>query len=175
MLGGRELIRWPLDALASAGLDAVIVAKHDTLLPQLGVAVVYDGSATRHPLAGIVAALEHAAGRAVLVVAADLPFVTGALLAHIAAREGAVVVPEHDGRLHPLCALYRPSVLAVLRDALTAQAPLQRTVAQLRPGVVGADELARFGDPARLLFNVNRPQDLAAAEASLAPTRPPPS
>jgi GTP:adenosylcobinamide-phosphate guanylyltransferase len=35
--------------------------------------------------------------------------------------------------------------------------------------VVEEAELRRFGDPARLLFNVNTPEDLAEAERLLAP------
>jgi GTP:adenosylcobinamide-phosphate guanylyltransferase len=37
-------------------------------------------------------------------------------------------------------------------------------VASLDPYVLEEEELAAFGDPERLLFNVNTPADLARAE-----------
>lgn len=175
MLVGRPLAAWPLEALHEAGIEAVIVTRRDSLPLDLGVPTIHDTSEIRHPLAGILAALEHAGGRAVLAVGADLPFVTGPLLAFLAGLAAEVVVPDHDGRLHALCARYAPATADALRTALSAQAPLQRTLAALSPRLVTDAELRPFGDPGRLLFNVNRPEDLAAAEASLRPSAPPPS
>ena len=56
-----------------------------TELPQLEVPIVLEPEEPRHPLIGIVAALRHAGGRPVLVVACDLPLVSPALLAELAA------------------------------------------------------------------------------------------
>ena len=39
------------------------------------------------------------------------------------------------------------------------------TVESLRPHLLDEQELSRFGDPHRLLFNVNDPKDLREAEA----------
>ena len=44
---------------------------------------------------------------------------------------------------------------------------MQETVASLGPREITSDELERFGDPERLLFNVNTPEDLAEAEGAL--------
>jgi molybdopterin-guanine dinucleotide biosynthesis protein A len=168
-LGGRPLIAWPLDALRATGVEAVVVAKPDTELPPLGVDVVRETETLRHPLAGVVAALDHAGGRRVLVVGADMPFVTPDVLRLLAtvAADAEVVVARAGGRLHPLCARYGPGVRGELAAALAAQAPMRATVAAL-----AATELDVAED---LLFNVNSPADLAAAEARLGPTPPPPA
>jgi GTP:adenosylcobinamide-phosphate guanylyltransferase len=42
-------------------------------------------------------------------------------------------------------------------------------VAELDPVRIGEEELQRFGDPEKLLFNVNTPDDLRRAEEMLAP------
>lgn len=181
-LAGRPLIAYPLEAAASAlggvppGSEGglVVVAKPETKLPPavdlMGVRVVREPAEPVHPLAGVVAALGEAgappgdqAPGAVVAVAADMPFVTPALLGWLAARPEPLVVPEVGGRLHPLLARYEWSLLARLEQALASEAPLQETVRSLDPATVTERELSRLGDPARLLFNVNTPRDLAVA------------
>jgi molybdopterin-guanine dinucleotide biosynthesis protein A len=166
-LGGRTLIEYPLEALQDGGFQVVVVAKEDTSLPELDVPVWRDSSDSVHPLTGIVTSLERSEGRSVLVCACDLPFVTPHLAMHIARQPAAVAVPTIGGRLHPLLGRYEPAVLDDLKVALGEGRPLQETVRSLEAVLMGRAELEMFGDPQRLLFNVNTPLDLARAEALL--------
>ena len=77
-LEGRPLVLYPLEALHEVCDDVAVVAKRDSLLPALaGVADLWvEPDEPRHPLAGVAHALHLAAGRSVLAVAVDLPFVT---------------------------------------------------------------------------------------------------
>jgi molybdenum cofactor guanylyltransferase len=154
-LGGRPLIAWPLAAAAAAGLDAVVVAKADTELPALDVEVWLEPDAPRHPLLGIVTALERAGGP-VIATGCDQPWLPPALLGALAAASGPAA-PAVDGAPAPLPARYEPSALPALRTALAAEAPLRRTVAGLGP------ELLELPDPG-VLAGVNTPAELAAAE-----------
>ena len=80
-VAGRPLVAWPLAALAAALAEVVVVAKRDTPLPELGdVEVWHEPDQPHHPRAGIAHALERAAGRPVLVCAADMPLVTPELV-----------------------------------------------------------------------------------------------
>jgi len=167
VLAGRPLISYPLAALGAAGLEAVVIAKPDSDVPSLEVPVLHEAAAVFHPAAGIAAALRHARGRPVLVVACDMPFLEPGLLRHLAEAPGRVVVPRAGGRLHPLCARYAPALEGELEDAVAAGRALHETIAALDPVVVDEDGLRRFGDPERLLFNVNSPEDLALAEELL--------
>jgi molybdopterin-guanine dinucleotide biosynthesis protein A len=166
-LGGRPLLDYPLAAVQGAGLEPVVVAKPDSPLPPLAVPRWEEPAEPVHPLTGIVAALQAAGDRPVLAVACDMPFVTAELVAELAAQAAPLVVPEADGRLHPLLARWHPSLLPALRAALDREAPLHVVVADLDAERLGAAELHRFGDPARLLFNVNGPGDLERAAAML--------
>jgi molybdopterin-guanine dinucleotide biosynthesis protein A len=192
-LGGRPLIDYPLAAIEEAGLEAVVCVKPGQELPPLAsfagpgpakeprnpVPVLVEPLEPRHPLCGIVAALRAGEGRPVLAVACDLPFLAAGLIEALAgapeplvvpALAGApepLVVPALAGRLQPLLARYDPVLLPRLEAALEEEAPLIGTVESLRPRLLGEDELARFGDPHRLLFNVNEPDDLREAEALL--------
>jgi molybdenum cofactor guanylyltransferase len=165
-LGGIPLAVRAVRSLHAAGLEVAVVAKQGDLLPALDAPVWIEARPERHPLAGILEALERAEGRAVLACACDMPFVTGELVAHIAARRGTAV-PEAGGRLHPLLARYDPTATDGLSDALAARASVHEAVRQAGAQIVPEDEIARFGDPERLLFNVNTPADLARAEELL--------
>jgi len=166
-LAGRPLLEWPLQALESAGMETVVVAKHDTVLPPDCAPVWVEPDDPVHPLLGIVTALEQADGRAVLACACDLPFVTPALAARVAGHDAPLVVPRAGGRLHPLFARYTERLLPDLRAALSEERSLHETLDALMPAILEETELGRFGDPARLLLNVNTPEDLLRAETML--------
>jgi molybdopterin-guanine dinucleotide biosynthesis protein A len=166
-LGGRPLISYPLAALATAGLEAVVCAKPGQELPPLEVPVVAEPEQPRHPLCGIVAALRAGEGRPVVAIACDLPFVSVGLIEALAAAAEPLVIPRLAGRPQPLLARYEPSLLPDLEAALEREAPLVATLESLRPRYLDEDELAAFGDPHRLLFNLNDPDDLREAEVLL--------
>jgi molybdenum cofactor guanylyltransferase len=167
-LAGRALLEHPLAALQGAGLETAVVAKPDTLLPAIDLTVWHEVSEPVHPMLGVVTALERGAGRPVLACACDLPFITAPLAAWMAELGVALAVPRAGGRLHPLFGLYTAALLPPLREALERRSSLHEALAALDPLILGEEELARFGDPERLLFNVNTPSDLAQAEAMIA-------
>jgi molybdenum cofactor guanylyltransferase len=164
---GSTLLEHPLAALQDAGLEAVVVAKPDTPLPAIDLTVWHEVPEPVHPMLGVVTALERADGRPVLACACDLPFVTAPLAAWMAELDDALAVPRVGGRLHPLFALYTAGLLPPLREALGRRSSLHETLAALDPLIIDDGELTRFGDPERLLFNVNTPSDLEQAEAML--------
>jgi molybdopterin-guanine dinucleotide biosynthesis protein A len=163
-LAGRPLLAHALGAVEEAGLEPLVVAKPDSPLPPLACRVIREAREPAHPLTGIVAALEAGGGRAAVVVACDMPFVSPPLLAWLAGREERLVVPRIGGRLEPLLARYAPELLAALGSALAAELPLREAVARLDPRAVEESELERFGDPARIVLNINRPEELERAE-----------
>ena len=161
-LAGRAMIEFPLAALAGACDRVAVVCKPGTRLPELtGVERWDEPESLRHPLSGIVHALERA-GEPVLVCAADMPFVTAdalqTLLAGAGRAGGRPVVAVSEGRLQPVLGLYAPAVLDELRAA-PDDAPLTRTVEALDP--------VRVALPPALVRSVDTPEELAAAEALL--------
>jgi molybdopterin-guanine dinucleotide biosynthesis protein A len=166
-LAGALLIEYPVRALRAAGLDTVVVAKRARPVPVLDSAAVWhEPDDPTHPLTGIVEALARAQ-RPVVVCGCDVPFVAPALLRHLAALDAPLAVIGHGGRLHPLIARYEPGLLEPLRAALTARRPLHEVVQELGARILGDRELEMYGDPERLVFNVNTRHDLARAEALL--------
>lgn len=121
-------------------------------------------------LRGLVAALGAARADRVLVVATDLPLVTpDLLLALIAWPEADAVVPRSHEGAHPMCALYRrEKVLAMAREQLRAgRLKLQILLDAVDTSWFGPEEVARVDPRGLALSNLNTPEDLARASASL--------
>ncbi|MGI8903059.1 MAG: molybdenum cofactor guanylyltransferase [Solirubrobacteraceae bacterium] len=166
-LGGRPLISYPLAAVRAVLTEVAILAKADTELPSLpGTPVWIEPDAPRHPLVGILYALEQTGGRPVLVCAGDLPFVMPALIARIAGTEpdGALaVLAAGAGAVQPLLGCYQPGALGALGPADGARrgVALREAVAVLAPRLLEVEDRES-------LFNVNSAEDLVRAEAMLA-------
>jgi molybdopterin-guanine dinucleotide biosynthesis protein A len=165
-LAGRPLISYPVRAIVQAGLEPLVVAKAATELPEIGARVVREEPDDHHPLHGVIAALRAARGRPVLVVACDMPLVSAKLLSWLAGLP-ATAIPRVDGILHPLLARYAPTAEPALRTAVGDGLSAQAAALALRPRVIEEAELAAFGRPELLLFNVNDQRDLARAASLL--------
>ena len=154
-LGGRPLVAWPVAALGAVCDRVAVVCKPDTELPQLDAERWDEPPEPHHPVAGLVHALERAE-TPVVVCAADMPFVTPAALAAVAAalRGNRAAVACAGGRLQPLLAAYAPSALPAL-SAAAPDARLTEVVAALAPVEVEVGD----GEAA----NVNTTEDLEAA------------
>jgi molybdenum cofactor guanylyltransferase len=172
-LAGRALICHPLAAARESALPAVVVTKPGTSLPRLRCEVLFEPELPVHPLCGLVAALglaERRGYRSVVAVACDMPFLTGPLLLWLASHgePEKALVPRVGGRLQPLLARYPTSQRAALQSALRRKRSLGDAVRRLEAALAGQAQLARFGDPSRLCFNVNDAADLRAARELLA-------
>src|ERR687895_527402 len=161
LLGGRPLASYPVEAPAGVCDRVGGVCKRSTQLPELPGTERWDEpDEPRHPITGIVHALE-TAGAPVLVCAADMPFVTADACRTLLSATGSTpaVVATGAGVLQPALGLYAPAALDVLKAAPEG-APLTRTVESLQP--------ARVALPPALLRSVDTLDDLAEAEAVLA-------
>jgi molybdopterin-guanine dinucleotide biosynthesis protein A len=162
LLAGRPLVSYPVAALRQVCERVAVVCKRGTSLPTLDGAERWDEpDMPRHPLTGIVHALERAGGEPVLVCAADMPFVTADACRTLvsAPNKALAVVAAADGVLQPTFGVYAHQALDTLRAA-PENARLTDTVEQLDP--------TRVAFPARLIRGVNTPEELAEAERLLA-------
>ncbi|HEY6398080.1 MAG TPA: NTP transferase domain-containing protein, partial [Solirubrobacteraceae bacterium] len=105
-LHGKPLIAYPLEVVEAVLEEVVVLAKSDTELPSLpGVTLWVEPQSTHHPLVGLIHALALAGGRAVLICAADLPFVSEEVVRSLATAEfdGApAVIAASGGQIQPL-------------------------------------------------------------------------
>ena len=135
-----------------------------------GVRVLADSHAGAGGLAGVEAALQ--SGRDALVVAWDMPFVNPKLLELLVAdaRVGAadVVLPDSNSPygFEPFCAYYsarlRPALSAFLENGGGAA---REFIAKVNARRLPLSMSQRAGEPDRLFFSVNTPEDLLRARA----------
>ncbi|MGH2712757.1 MAG: molybdenum cofactor guanylyltransferase [Thermoleophilaceae bacterium] len=133
-LDGRPLASYPVAALAGVCERVAVVCKPSTVLPELpGTERWEEPDEPRHPVTGIVHALE-TAGAPVLVCAANMPFVTADACRTLlgATASTPAVVATADGVLQPTLGLYAAAALDTLRGA-PGGVPLTRTVESLDP------------------------------------------
>jgi molybdenum cofactor guanylyltransferase len=161
LLGGRPLASYPAEALAGVCERVAVVCKRGTRLPELPDTERWEEpDEPRHPLTGIVHALERAQGP-VLVCAVDMPFVTADACRTLlgAAGSAPAVVATAAGTPKPTFGLYAPAALDTLRRAPDG-APLSATVEALCP--------VRVALPPAIVRSIDTPAELADAEALVA-------
>ncbi|MFZ5610228.1 MAG: molybdenum cofactor guanylyltransferase [Pseudomonadota bacterium] len=172
-LAGRPLAAHGLERLRAQGLAVAISAPAPVpgLDPALPLLADEASLAGRGPLAGVLAALDHAAARGcaqVLTVGCDMPFLPPDLYARLAGGLGrAEVAIARSGRETAfICALWRSPLAGALRRSLGA-APdgLSVQAFQASRATVKVDFPASH-PPA--FFNVNTPAELEQAQSWLA-------
>jgi molybdopterin-guanine dinucleotide biosynthesis protein A len=157
VLGGRPLLAWAIAAARDAGLETVVVAKPGSRLPPLDAPLWPEPAQPSHPLTGVIAALERAAPRPVVVLACDMPFVPPELLARLARLDAVAAAPPGEG----FPARYERAALPALRAGLERAAPLRAVLAELAAVQVAA------GGAGHALLGINDPETLARAAALL--------
>jgi len=168
-VGGRRIIDRIADALRQVVETIAVVSNAPDANEWLdGSPVWRDERDERASIVGIHTALVHT--KTVLVVAWDMPFVTVALVRAIVSRltpEVDAVVPVVPRGPEPMCALYTRDCLDAFQRALDAGDLRLTALVERLPRVARLPlrELEKIGDPERLFFNVNTPDDLRAAEA----------
>lgn len=179
-VAGRCMLAHVIERLAPQVSGLAVSANGDPArFATFGLPVLADSAAGHHvaefqgPLAGILAALDWAAGQgaeAVVTAACDTPFLPRDLVARLvgAVASGPAVAASRDSggelRRHPTCGLWPVALRKNLRVALLGGTRKAGAwAARHGAGVAVFD--SRFLDP---FFNVNTPEDLLAAEAMLA-------
>ncbi len=168
-LAGRPLLDHVLDRLRPQVPAIILNANGDPdRFAGFGLPVIAD-TLPGHPgpLAGVLAALEHAEGLGladVLSVTGDAPFIPLDLLARLRTARNAAGTPlacaRSGGQAHPPIGLWSVALRDDLRAALLAgERKIDRWTA--RHGCAAADWPATPRDP---FFNANAPEDLAEAE-----------
>lgn len=163
--GGGTLLEHTL-ALCSEACEAVALVAPRERYADLGWAgpVVEDLYPGKGPLAGIHAALHQTRAELNLVVAVDMPSLSGGLLrfllAQAAANTAAVTVPLAGGRQHPLCAVYRRSFAAAAEKALQeGNNAIRAALDAVSVKLVSEQELEAAGFSAAMFCNLNTPAD----------------
>ncbi|HEV2707108.1 MAG TPA: molybdenum cofactor guanylyltransferase [Pyrinomonadaceae bacterium] len=172
-LGGQTFVARAREALAAIASQVSVVSSHvgDEAFGLAVVPDIYEGAGA---LGGLHAALTAARADWIAIVSCDLPFVSGELFVRLAAfvraDADAVAPVQEDGRLQPLCALYRREPCLATAEALLRAGELRprALLGRLRTRLVKFAELSDLAGAPLFFRNVNTPEDYAAAARELA-------
>lgn len=155
-------------ALLAAGLDVVAVGdKTPGTVPTIG-----DRAGIAGPAAGLAAALDHAAGRDVFLVATDQPYLDPVTVRRLLAIPGVAVAAMDGGRAQSTAAVYRP-VMATALDTLLAADPAPSLQPLLDSGTrVGESVWRAWGEDGRSWRSLDTPESIEHAVAELGPPLP---
>ena len=179
VVGGQTILQRQLSALSEVADDIMLVGSRLPAQIPAGARArqIADRTPDSGPLGGLDAALAASQSETLLVVACDLPFISARLLRHLAGLAAdfpdvQAVVPRTKRGYHPLCAVYTracaPIVARHLAERRLKLVELLDVLNHSGPGrlvLVAEAELRLFGDPDRLLANVNTPAEYEELEA----------
>ena len=113
-------------------------------------------------LAGLHSGLSHSRTEQIFAVACDMPYLDESLIRYLASlrHRGDLVIPEGDGGLEPLHALYGKRCLPAMERSLEAN---RRRIVSFFPDVdvvtVHREVVAAFDPDYRSFSNINTPDD----------------
>ncbi len=156
LLGGRTLLDWVVTALSQVVPEVVVVGRERAE----GVRSIPDlESEGRGPAAGIATGLSEAAGRPVLAVAVDHPWVRPATLAAMLEVRPLPVVPL-DMLYQISCAVYPARALPPVAEAARKGQSLQPVIPRLGGSLILPEYWRSWGEDGRSWFSVDTPDAL---------------
>lgn len=166
----KALITHATDVLSALFPEVVIVCDalsySENRYAHLPFRILCDRTEGLGPMGGIEAALQALPEKGLFVVAADMPFLKGAvikeMLPHL--RGYDLVIPRLAGRLHPLHAFYSPDCLGPVTAAIHAKRlALHLLSTQVRTYIFPENHFKKFDPMLRSVFNINTPETLIEA------------
>jgi molybdopterin-guanine dinucleotide biosynthesis protein A len=169
LIDGQSIISRQAAVLQPLTDDLFLVASQRGRFADLPWRVYPDVLPGTGVLGAILTALEATDADRVITVACDLPYLHPGLMARLLAlatdADGAWV--RTPTGVEPLIACYRKHIATEIRAAITGgQLKATALEAVLTMRAVELPELQTFGDPSRLLANLNSPEDLSTIERS---------
>lgn len=174
-IGGTTILDRLLTVYRPLFSEIIISARDEADFVEYGLPIALDRFAARSSLTGIHAGLDAMTTSHGFFAACDAPFLQPGLISLLmeqAEEDDDVIIPlKEDGYREPLCAIYSKRCLQHIHSQLEADDfKIIKFFDKVKVKEVPVSNL-RSGDPDFLsFFNVNRPEELKAAE-TLAQTR----
>ncbi|MEP9379507.1 molybdenum cofactor guanylyltransferase [Aquabacter sp. CN5-332] len=167
-VGGAAVIDRILARLEETCEHVMVIANDPAPYESRGLSVFPDAMPGHGALGGLHAALLNAPTEAVFVCGCDMPFISPALIRHLAFSIGDhdAAVPRDGYGLQPLHAIYARRIASLVPPFLVrGDLRMERFVAALNACILPPDDIAAYTEEAEVFFNVNTPDDLEQARA----------
>lgn len=160
---GVPLIERSLTTLRGIFAEVFISSNNPELYEKYQVKVVRDNYLDHGPLGGLEACVREADYEYSFFAACDMPYLNGEVIRFMADKISSedILVPEIDGKLHPLHAFYHKNCLPVLESNLRDKhLKLTKLIRQYGSVIyLQEKDFEGFQDIDRCLSNVNTPQE----------------
>jgi len=161
---GHSIIHRQVEVLHRVAKTVFIISSNAERFADLSLPVFPDAVAGAGAIGGIFTALEVSTHEHVLVVACDLPFLDAGLLSKLveltAAADTDAAWVRSDRGPEPMLACYRRCAKRAIRREIDAgRLKASDLGSALRVAELPVSELTRFGEPSRLLANINSSED----------------
>jgi len=169
-VGNKSLLERVVSRISPISGEIIIVTSEEQTFPQFTFAkliTVADIYPDKGPLGGIYTGLKISNSFVNLVVAADMPFLSQALLRYMVELSSNfdLVVPRVGNLLEPLHGIYTKNCLAPIENMIKQnKLQVRELFPQVKVRYVDTEEIDQF-DPRHLsFFNINTEAELAKAQ-----------
>lgn len=163
-VGGRTILERQLDVLRPRARRVWLSTNDPRPFSAFGLPTVADTSPGAGPLAGIAAALRATDADWLIVVAGDMPRLSGPVIDVLKSAAGAglgLVIPDLEPGLEPLHAMYHRSAADVIDARLAAGLRKAMDLAGVLPTRrIGREQLVAVDPTLSFRANLNSPEDL---------------
>lgn len=145
----------------------VVTNRPDNYKKSKGVIMTSDVVRDRGPIGGIYSGLLASGSFYNFVVACDMPFLNGSVIRDMVEKTDGydVIVPEIDGKLHPLFGIYSKGCIPVIKKLIEqGELRVKNLFPMVRSRFLSRDEMMRFDKDLLFLENINTKDDLSKAE-----------
>jgi molybdopterin-guanine dinucleotide biosynthesis protein A len=165
LLHDKFLIQHVKDTLTTLFSDCLVITNTPEQYAFLNMPMIMDRYQGMGPLAGIHAALLHAAKPWIFVLGCDMPKVPPELITFLCSfaleEKVEAVIPWLEAGPEPLCGLYCRKALSNIELQLNNRKPqVNELLGKLRVRKVKDEEIKRVTGDRNIFCNINRKQDL---------------
>ena len=168
-IDGRPMIEHILDVFSTLFKRTIVVTNTPDRYRNYDVEVTCDALDIRGPLTGIYSGLLKSTDEYNFVVACDMPYLNPRLISYmgeIAAGQDAVV-PQFNGFLEPLHAVYRRELLTAIEAQIRKQdRRIRGLFDHIQVRYITEEEIVRFDPLKRSFRNLNTPKEYKEAVCS---------
>jgi molybdenum cofactor guanylyltransferase len=170
-LAGKTIIEHTLDRVSGLGKRAFVISDDSLSYGYLkDVEILRDMFPGHGPLGGMVTAFEKVPFPILVMCACDMPFASSELFQKeielLVNSDLDVVIPEVDGRMEPLHAVYRRQSCLEPANEVFRQGgrKIIDWFSQVKVKVLGESDLSSLNINKQAFFNINTPEDYQNAK-----------
>ncbi|MCS6815908.1 MAG: molybdenum cofactor guanylyltransferase [Blastocatellia bacterium] len=170
-IGGRPCLEWVITAARAVTAEITVVTSDPqvgTFCREQGIALAADHYCGIGPLAGLHIALSRCQKEAALILACDLPFLTGEFLGLLrdSFHEAEAIVPlDARGRPQPLCAIYSVACLPLVTDLIEqGERRMNRVLEHLAVRFLAFSAIAHLPGAENFFWDLDTPEDYWRAQ-----------